>query len=85
MRVVVKPIDQERAVELWELGVRTPGVEGGRDAELAALGDEYVEVLRDIRVTWRTPAQAQPAALRIDLPPQGQRKDRAIEPVPSSE
>jgi hypothetical protein len=85
MRVVVKPIDQERAVELWELGVRTPGVEGGRDAELAALGDEYVEVLRDIRVTWRTPAQAQPAALRIDLPPQGQRKDWTIAPVSGSE
>jgi hypothetical protein len=82
MRVGIELIDEKRAAELLESGTLTPGVEGGRDAELAALKDEYVEAHLLLHVTWRTVTQPQPAALSIALPRQEQRAQIRTAPLP---
>jgi len=70
----IATIDGDHAAQLWEAGARLAGVPDERTAQEAALMSGYVHVHVDMDVRWRAPEGAEPAARRIELPPQTERE-----------
>ncbi len=72
MRVQIDPIDESRAAQLWDTGMRPAGLEGDQVAQLVALANGHVEMHIELDVEWK--ARADAACRRIELPPRDERR-----------
>jgi hypothetical protein len=72
--VDVETIGPKRAAQLWDAGMRPTGMLGDRAAEEAALVRGYVESRVEMNVRWCVHERDKPAARRVDLPSQGERR-----------